>query len=102
MTGGNGERFRADHHLTTPIVAYIGTAAFDKGTVHLVEAMKRIWQTREATLVLAGSQLSAFETYFAAQPEEVKSRTCQLGFISEQDQARPVGSLRCICHAIAD
>ena len=53
LSEGDGERFRAQHNLHVPIIAYIGTAAFDKGTVHLVEAMKEVWRTRDAVLVLA-------------------------------------------------
>ncbi|HZQ06660.1 MAG TPA: glycosyltransferase family 4 protein [Anaerolineae bacterium] len=86
LAGGAGERFRAQHNITAPIVTYIGTAAYDKGTVHLVEAMRQVWQSQEAVLVLAGSQLSSFETFFAGQPEVVKERTRQLGFISAQEK----------------
>jgi glycosyltransferase involved in cell wall biosynthesis len=82
LAGGNAARFRSEHGIETPIVAYIGTAAYDKGTVHLIEAMKQVWDKREATLVLAGTQMSAFEKFFAEQPETVKARTRALGFIS--------------------
>lgn len=84
LLGGEAARFREEHAIDSPIVAYIGTAAYDKGTVHLVEAMKQVWETTDATLVLAGSQMSAFEEYFAGQPDPVKQRTLQLGFISDQ------------------
>ncbi len=86
LAGGDGERFRATHNITAPIVTYIGTAAYDKGTVHLVEAMRHVWQSHEVVLVLAGTQLSSFETFFASQPEVVKERTRQLGFISDQEK----------------
>lgn len=81
MAGGDGKRFREEFQIQGPIIAYVGTAAFDKGTTHLVEAMKLVWANREATLVLAGSQMSAFETYLQGQPESVKQRVRQLGFI---------------------
>lgn len=84
LAGGNAKRFREEFQIEGPIVAYIGTAAFDKGTTHLVEAMKRVWETTEATLVLAGSQMSAFETYLREQPESVKQRVRQLGFVQPQ------------------
>lgn len=86
LAGGDAAQFRAQYQITTPIVAYIGTAAYDKGTVHLVQAMQRVWQTHQATLVLAGSQMSAFEEFFAGQPDELKARTIQLGFISDQEK----------------
>lgn len=84
LTGGHGKRFREETGILTPIVAYIGTAAYDKGTTHLVEAMKIVWETTDATLVLAGSQLTAFETYLQGQPGNVKQRVRQLGFIDTQ------------------
>lgn len=84
LAGGDAARFRADHQIDSPIVTYIGTAAYDKGTMHLVEAMKQVWETMDATLVLAGSQLSSFETFLANQPAAVKQRVRQLGFISDQ------------------
>jgi glycosyltransferase involved in cell wall biosynthesis len=86
LAGGDAGRFRLEHHLTPPIVAYIGTAAYDKGTVHLVEAMRKVWRTHEAVLVLAGSQLSSFEDFMAGQSEAVRARIRELGFVSEADK----------------
>ena len=83
LAGGDAARFRREHGIDSPIVAYIGTAAFDKGTVHLIEAMKKVWESSDATLVLAGSQMSAFETFYAQQPDAVKQRVRQLGFIDD-------------------
>lgn len=84
LAGGEAKRFREEFQIQGPIVAYIGTAAYDKGTTHLVEAMKLVWATTDATLVLAGSQMSAFETYLQGQPESVKRRVRHLGFIETQ------------------
>lgn len=86
LAGGDAEHFRLRYDIAGPIVAYLGTAAYDKGTQHLVEAMTQVWRTHEATLVLAGSQMSAFETWFNAQPDEVRSRTRVLGFIAEAEK----------------
>lgn len=86
LAGGDGAHFRRTHNISTPIVAYIGTAAFDKGTTHLVEAMQKVWETQDAALVLAGAQLTAFQDYMAAVPETVKQRIVQLGIISEQEK----------------
>jgi glycosyltransferase involved in cell wall biosynthesis len=84
LLGGDAARFRVEYQVESPIVAYIGTAAYDKGTVHLMEAMKLVWEKQNATLILAGSQLSAFETFFSKQPSFVKNHTRHLGFISDQ------------------
>lgn len=86
LAGGDGAHFRRTHQISTPIVAYVGTAAFDKGTTHLVEAMQKVWETQEVTLVLAGAQMSAFQDYYATLPETVKQRIVQLGVISEQEK----------------
>lgn len=86
LAGGDGAQFRRQYGIANPIVAYIGTAAYDKGTVHLIEAMQRVWETTDATLVLAGAQMSAFSEYFATLPETVKGRIVPLGFISDHDK----------------
>lgn len=86
LNGGDGARLRAKHNINNPIIAFIGTSAYDKGTMHLVAAMQKVWQTHDATLVIAGPQLSAFERYFAAQPISVKQRTRVLGFISDEEK----------------
>ena len=86
LLGGDGARFRQAHNLSAPIVTFIGTAAYDKGTTHLTQAMRRVWETRDATLILAGAQLSDFDKFFAAQPPEVQKRVRRLGFISAQEK----------------
>jgi len=86
LLGGDGASFRHAHNLHAPLVTYIGTAAYDKGTVHLIEAMQKVWQTRDAVLILAGSQLSDFENYFVKLPDAVKKRVRRLGFINSQEK----------------
>ena len=86
LLGGDAERFRQTHNLHLPIVTYIGTAAYDKGTVHLVQAMQKLWQTRDAVLVLAGSHLSDFDKFFAALPHDAQKRVRRLGFINAQEK----------------
>lgn len=86
ILGGDGARFRQARNLSAPIITFIGTAAYDKGTAHLVEAMQKVWQTRDATLILAGAQLSDFEKFFATQPPEVQTRVRRLGFINAHEK----------------
>lgn len=80
---GDGEAFRAKHGLgDEAIVSYVGTRAFDKGTVHLVQAMRKLWEAGEkARLVMAGPSIKDFRTFFAGQPEEVQRRTLLLDYI---------------------
>lgn len=87
LGGGSGARFREKRGLRTPIVFYIGVQAYDKGTVHLVEAMKRLWQQDcQAELVLAGSMLSSFAQYMRSLPDWVRQRCHLLGFIPEDEK----------------
>ncbi|HVB97249.1 MAG TPA: glycosyltransferase family 4 protein, partial [Chloroflexota bacterium] len=85
LLGGLGARFRATTGIQGQIVAYIGTAAYDKGTVHLVEAMERLWERGgEAELVLAGPALDSFQAFLERIAPAHRSRIHVLGFISEE------------------
>ena len=87
VLGGDGKRFREKHHLNEPIVFYIGSQSFDKGTRDLVEAMKLLWQRgSEAKLVLAGAITQHFANYFDAQPTWVRQNCLQLGVITDEDK----------------
>jgi len=89
LTGGDGPRFRARHGLSTgePIVFAVGTRAFDKGTQHLVEAMRVLWRGGTcATLVLAGGSQPDFRRFWRRQTREVRERTLVLDTVSEADK----------------
>ena len=87
LLGGTEARFRATTGIQGQIVAYIGTAAYDKGTVHLVEAMERLWgRGVEAELVLAGPSLDSFRAFLARVAPAHRSRIHVLGFISEEQK----------------
>jgi glycosyltransferase involved in cell wall biosynthesis len=95
VLGGDAARFRTKYQIDGPIVFSVGTAAFDKGTMHLVEAMERLWKSRRAaanthidapTLVIAGPQLSQFQRFLANRPSETMRRTHVLGFIPDADK----------------
>jgi len=87
LAGGQAERFRQIYGVTGPIVAYLGTAAYDKGAHHSLQAMQQLWQQGvEATLVFAGPTMDHFMSFYHAQPEEVRRYCRVLGFISEDDK----------------
>jgi glycosyltransferase involved in cell wall biosynthesis len=87
LRDGSGARFRAKYGVHAPIVFYIGAQAYDKGTVHLVEAMMHLWQQGcEAQLVLAGPAMSAFTDYFESLPGWVSEHCHLLGLVSEEDK----------------
>ena len=65
IAGGDRVRFRAEQRIDGPLVLYIGAMAFDKGAVHTVEAMQRLWaQGENATLALIGAPLNGDWTIF--------------------------------------
>ncbi|MCS6802714.1 MAG: glycosyltransferase family 4 protein [Chloroflexota bacterium] len=88
VLGGDRERFRRQHAVEGPLVTFLGTVAKDKGAVHLVEAMRRLWeQGLTATLALAGPTYGDFERYWAALPETV-TRRCRLLGVTLGDAKR--------------
>ncbi len=85
LLGGSSARFRAATGIAGQIVAYVGTAAYDKGTVHLVEAMCQLWERgSEAELVLAGPALDSFRAFLNRLAPRHRRRIRVLGFISEE------------------
>jgi glycosyltransferase involved in cell wall biosynthesis len=100
VVGGNGDRFRHKYKVEGPIVYYIGAAAYDKGTVHTIEAMQRVWERGiDATLLMAGStMLDKFRDYYEALPDSIRERCRWLGFISEEDKRdlQAAGQLFCM------
>ena len=70
VTGGDGERIRHQYNIDGPIVLHLGMKAYEKGSMTLVEAMKRLWADgSNAWLVMAGASMSEFEEYLRAQTE---------------------------------
>ena len=89
VADGDGARFRRTHGLSAdePIVFFIGMSAYDKGTQHLVWAMRLLWRRGvKARLVLAGASQPHFRRFWRRQPADVRERTLVLDFISEADK----------------
>jgi glycosyltransferase involved in cell wall biosynthesis len=87
VLGGDGEAFRARHHLEGPVVALLSALAPDKGATHLVEAMRRLWDAgRQVELVLAGARLAPFQRYLDQLPASVRQRLRLLGSIAESEK----------------
>ncbi|MBX0329792.1 glycosyltransferase family 4 protein [Oscillochloris sp. ZM17-4] len=84
LAGGDGARFRSAHGIAGPIVLSVGTAAYDKGTVHVLEAMRRLWAGgSDATWVQCGPLMGHFEQIYAGLPEGERARTRVLGYVSD-------------------
>jgi glycosyltransferase involved in cell wall biosynthesis len=61
--------------------------SYDKGTIHLVEAVRALWLAgRDLELVLAGAPLAEFERYLRQLPPDVRRRLHNLGPVSEADK----------------
>lgn len=87
IEGGNGERFRQKHNIEGPLVFFQGTAAYDKGTHHTVQAMQKLWQESfDATLVIAGPVMTHFQKFYDELPEKDQARTRLLGFIAPEEK----------------
>lgn len=76
LVGGAAARFRAACGIRGPIVLSIGAAAYDKGTMHTIAAMQRLWQAgSDATLVLiANTTLAQFEQFYDQLPPADRAR----------------------------
>ena len=84
--GGDGERIRQKFGIDGPVVLHLGTKAFDKGSVTLVDAMKALWaRGSQAWLVMAGPSLSAFDEYLAAQAKGLP-RLINLPAFADEDK----------------
>lgn len=84
VQGGDGERFRREHGIAGPLVAYVGTAAFDKGAHHSLQAVKMLReQGVDATLVFAGPTMDQFTSFYRRQAAGVQSYCRVLGFVPD-------------------
>lgn len=88
LEGGDDARFRKQHNLDEPIVLCIGAAAYDKGTMHVIEAMQRLWQrgARAHLVLIASNLLTQFEDYWKQLPEETQARITLLRAASHTEK----------------
>lgn len=82
LAGGDGERFRRQHQIAGPIVLSVGTAAYDKGTVHVLEALRRLWSSgSDAVWVQCGPLMGHFQQLVAQLPASEQARVRVLGYV---------------------
>ena len=87
VRGGCGQRALAQHDLRAPLLFSLGTLSRDKGTVDLVETVRRLWADgRPVSLALAGAATGPFRRYLGRLPEAARRRLCLLGAISEEEK----------------
>jgi glycosyltransferase involved in cell wall biosynthesis len=84
VTGGCAGRFRAKLGSTSPIVAFIGAQAADKGTCDLVEATGLLrWRGVPLELVLIGPELSGFRDWMERSGADGWPWVHRLGVVDE-------------------
>lgn len=87
IEGGLGARFRSKYGVQGPLVCALGAAAFDKGTVHVLEAARELWSGgEEITLVIAGPIMEQFQRHYQSLAEGERQRCRLLGLVSEEDK----------------
>lgn len=87
VVGGNGTRFKEKYNIDGPMVLQISTQTHDKGSHHIVEAMKILWEKKfNVKLVLIGQILKDFEDYLLQQKANVFENTIILNYITEQEK----------------
>lgn len=85
IRGGNGQTLRERYRINGPLVAFLGRVHYDKGAIHLVEAMRRLWEEgRGAALAIAGPIMDDFRRYYDPLPQEAKDRMRLLGPLGEE------------------
>ena len=83
-TGGDRARARAALGSDAPLVLALGAAAFDKGSLHLLAALRALRaEGLPVELVCAGPMLSDFQAALAALPPAARAAVHALGFVSE-------------------
>jgi glycogen(starch) synthase len=87
IVGGDGQRFRDRYDIRQPLVVALSAMARDKGTMQVVEAVRRLWQAGCATeLALAGAILTPFRAYLETLPAQDRERIHLLGPIDEDEK----------------
>ncbi len=87
VLGGDGAGFRQRHNLRAPVIVSLSAMSYDKGTIHLVEAVRRLWREgRPVDLVLAGAVLAPFQHYLSTLPEADARRLKVLGPVDDAEK----------------
>jgi len=84
---GNGERFRKKFKVNEPFVLHICHVSRNKGSNHLIESMKLLWQKGiTLKLVLVGTSSDDFNVYYDSLDEQSKQNIYRLDDISDSDK----------------
>lgn len=87
LEGGDGMRFRQKHNIEQPFAYALGTLCYDKGTLHTLSAMQKIWSAGYPyELVLAGAVMPEVEKALRHLPIEHRRHLHLLGVISDEEK----------------
>ncbi len=87
LADGDAHRFRQQHQIApdAPLVLTIGTAAYDKGTPHVLAAMQCLWEHGiPAVWVQCGAQMQHFTNLVAHLAPADHERVRLLGYVDDQ------------------
>ncbi len=87
VIGGDAATARRRLGIDGPIVLTLGAAAYDKGTVHLIEAVRRMPPTDDDVhLVIAGPVMSDVTRLFSSLDARDLRRIHLLGFVTDEER----------------
>jgi glycosyltransferase involved in cell wall biosynthesis len=89
LLGGQRERFRNRYSIpaNAAVVTQLSMKAYDKGVMHTVRAMERVWERNEkARLVLAGGATTTFNRFYDQLGPEARGRCVSLDYITEEEK----------------
>ena len=87
VTGGDATRARAILGLVGPMVLALGAAAFEKGTLHLIDAVVSLRESGDDIhLVLAGPMMSDVRRRLESLGEPQREGIHALGFVSDEQR----------------
>lgn len=98
VTGGDADRLRKRYGIDGPLVLHLGTKAPDKGSIIVVEAMRRLWaEGCQAWLALVGSSVTEFYEYMRSHPVN-SSRLLSLGVVSAAEKRDLLAAASLLVH----
>jgi glycosyltransferase involved in cell wall biosynthesis len=87
VLGGDGTRFRLRHKIHGPLVVSLAAMAYDKGTMHLVDAGGRRGGAGPGVdRARAGATTPPFRTYLAGLPSADRARLHVLGPVDDAEK----------------
>jgi len=85
--GADGRRFREKHGIAGPLVLTLASLCYDKGTSHLLAAVRRMWREgRDLTLVLVGPQQRSAQRALARVRGAERAHLRCLGEVPEDEK----------------